>query len=141
MTPRAQVGSILSLASSMAPRLSVRLLGTFSLQEGDDPPLAPGSSRIQSLVAWLVIAPTPSTSRQVLAETLWPEAGDRHARNNLRQLLHQLRHAWPGHARWIFADPQAVTWRETVRVDVLEFERAFASAQATWQRGERDQAA
>src|SRR5262249_28202409 len=27
------------------------------------------------------------------------------------------------------------------RVDVLEFERAFASAQAAWQRGERDQAA
>src|SRR5262245_59822724 len=126
----------------MAPRLSVRLLGDFSLQEGDEPPLVPGSSRIQSLVAWLVTAPAASTSRQVLADMLWPEAGDRQARNNLRQLLHQLRHAWPGHADWIVADPQTVTWRETdVRVDVLEFERAFASAQATWQRGERDQAA
>jgi DNA-binding SARP family transcriptional activator len=122
--------------------LSVRLLGGFSLQEGDDPSLAPGSSRIQSLVAWLASSPAPSTTRQVLAETLWPGAGDRQARNNLRQLLHQLRHAWPGHARWIVADPQAVTWRGTdVRVDVLEFERTFASAQATWQRGERDQAA
>src|SRR5262245_41297464 len=106
----------------MAPRrLSVRLLGSFSLQEGDDPPLAPGSSRIQSLVAWLATAPTASTSRPVLAETLWPEAGDRQARNNLRQLLHQLRHAWPGHDRWIVVDPQFVTWRQNgVRVDLLE---------------------
>jgi DNA-binding SARP family transcriptional activator len=126
----------------MDPLLSVRLFGAFSLQEGDAPSRPLGSTRIQALVAWLACAPQPSAARQVLAEVLWPEAADSQARNNLRQLLHQLRQAWPGHARWIVADSHALTWQGAwARVDVLEFERAFAGAQASWQRGDREQAA
>src|SRR3954468_21833313 len=126
----------------MDPLLSVRLFGGFSLQEGDAPPRALGSTRIQALVAWLACSPQPSTTRQVLAEVLWPDAADSQARNNLRQLLHQLRRAWPEHAGWIVADPHALTWQvASARVDVLEFERAFVGAQASWQRGDREQAA
>jgi DNA-binding SARP family transcriptional activator len=63
---------------------SVRLLGGFSLQESGSSTRVLGSGRIQALVAWLACSSQTSTTRQRLAEALWPEAPDRQARNNLR---------------------------------------------------------
>ena len=61
---------------------------------------------------------------------MWPDASEANARNDLRQLLHQLRQALPDPDRYLRADANSVQWVADSRfsLDVALFERAVAEA-------------
>ena len=111
--------------------LHLQCLGGFALRVGDGP-VALGGVRLQALLTYLALHAAAPQSRLQLAARFWPEASDAQGRNNLRQLLHHLRQAWPEHEEWIDSDARAMQWRSDPRsrVDAVEFEREFVAARA-----------
>jgi DNA-binding SARP family transcriptional activator/predicted negative regulator of RcsB-dependent stress response len=118
--------------------LRIQLLGGFSLFYGGKPVESINTPRIQSLLAFLLLNADIPQSRQHLAFLLWPETSESNARNNLRQFLHQLRRLLPDPARFLYTDANTVCWRqdEDQIIDVQQFERALAQAEAAEQRSD-----
>jgi non-specific serine/threonine protein kinase len=107
----------------------LRLLGTFELRDGDTPVLTVNTTRLQALLAYLVIHRDAPQSRQRLAYLFWSDSTESQARTNLRNLIHLLRQALPPFDALVHAEPQTLQWRADADFicDVVEFERALAS--------------
>lgn len=74
------------------PELALRVLGGFSLQVNRTPrPLNYEKGR--ALLTYLALASSRSHARDALAQLFWPDFDQQAARNNLRQVLHDLRRA------------------------------------------------
>src|SRR5262245_15626111 len=116
----------------MSSTLHIRLLGDFSLRYGDEPVAAINTPRLHSLLAYLVLHRDTPQLRQHLAFLFWPDSSEAQARNNLRQILHELRHTLPDADRFLHADARTLGWRleAPFLLDVAEFERALAVADA-----------
>src|SRR5262249_33828437 len=71
------------------------LLGGFGIGVGDAPLATPGTPRIQSLLAYLLLRRQTPQLRQHLAFMLWPDSTEPQARANLRNLIHGLQHTLP----------------------------------------------
>jgi DNA-binding SARP family transcriptional activator len=71
-----------------------------------------------------------SGSRAHLSFTFWPDTSESNARNNLRQLLHQLRQVLPHPDRYLRTDANSVHWApdSSFGLDVALFDRAVAAA-------------
>lgn len=69
-------------------------------------------------------------SRQHIAFTFWPDATDERARNNLRQIIHQLRQVLPDEGRHLCIEASALGWMDSpdFHLDVGLFEDAVAQA-------------
>ncbi|MGE5334427.1 MAG: BTAD domain-containing putative transcriptional regulator, partial [Nitrososphaerota archaeon] len=123
---------------SMPPLLRVRLLGDFNITcdgiviEGINTP------RLQSLVAYLVLHRDAPQLRQHLAFVFWPDASEAQARNNLRQLIHVLRHTLPSESDYLAIDNRTLQWRRDapLQLDVDEFERALAGLDSAKHQGD-----
>src|SRR5512143_3531993 len=118
--------------------LDVRLLGQFRLTVDGRPVDCIASARLQSLLAYLLLhagAPQPRTH---LSFTFWPDASETRARNNLRQLLHQLRQALPDADRYLRTDTTSVQWApdSSFSLDVALFEGAVAEAEGAGRAGD-----
>lgn len=120
--------------------LRVQLLGTFSLVYQNTPVKGVNTLRLQSLLAYLILHADSPQLRQHLAFILWPDTDESHARNNLRQYLHQLRQALPDPNRFLVSDSNVVYWKMDPRqvLDVQLFEHASREADAAEQRGDTD---
>src|SRR5215469_10205673 len=107
--------------------LSIRLLGEFRLFYEDQPVTSLTTPRLQSLFAYLVLHRDVPQQRQYLAFLFWPDTSEAQARNNLRQLLHQLRQAFPAVEQYLQLGTSSVSWRleAVVRLDVAAFEQAL----------------
>jgi len=114
----------------MVPTLHIRLLGDFSLIYDDRQVTSLNTTRLQSLLAYLVLHHDIPQQRQHLAFLFWPDTTEAQARNNLRQLLHQLRQALPVGEQFLSADMHMLHWHPVTpfRLDVAEFEQALARA-------------
>src|SRR4051812_21748705 len=114
----------------MPSTLHLGLLGDFSLVYGQEPVTSINTPRLHSLLAYLALHHGAPQLRQHLAFLFWPDTSEAQARTNLRQLLHQLRHALPDADSFLYADASSVCWRADApfQLDVVEFERALASA-------------
>jgi DNA-binding SARP family transcriptional activator len=78
--------------TALAAEVHVALLGGFSVAVNGEP--VPDRWRLRkakTLVKLLALAPRHRLHRDVVAETLWPDAEPEAASNNLHQTLHQLR--------------------------------------------------
>src|SRR5438046_3066736 len=102
------------------PTLYLRLLGDFSLLYNDQQVTSLNTVRMQSLLAYLVLHRDVPQQRQHLAFLFWPDATEAQARNNLRQLLHQLSQALPSVDQFISTDAHVVHWQPvpTLRLDL-----------------------
>jgi DNA-binding SARP family transcriptional activator len=120
------------------PALEVRLLGQFRLTVDGRPAEGPATARLQSLFAYLLLHADVPQSRTHLSFTFWPDAAESNARNNLRQLLHQLRQSLPDADRYLRADANSVQWApdSTFSLDVALFERAVDEAEAAGRAGD-----
>jgi DNA-binding SARP family transcriptional activator len=120
----------------MEPTLHIRLLGEFNLLYNDQQVTSLNTSRLQSLIAYLVLHRDVPQQRQHLAFLFWPDSTEAQARNNLRQLLHQLRQAFPDVEHFLSADMHILYWHSTTpfNLDVAEFEQALTEAAAAMQR-------
>src|SRR5881392_668122 len=109
------------------PTLYLRLLGDFSLLYNDQQVTSLNTLRLQSLLTCLVLHRDVPQQRQHLAFLFWPDATEAQARNNLRQLLHQLRQAFPAVKHFLSADTHTLYWHPVTpfSLDVAEFEQAF----------------
>ncbi len=115
----------------------IELLGNLRVTIGQKLLTSITTSRLQSLLAFLVLHAGTGRSREELAFLLWPESSGSQARTNLRQLLHQLRRALPGECRLLAIDTRTVWFRidSACSVDVLEFEAAVARAMEAEKKG------
>src|SRR6516225_8061688 len=116
----------------MEQTLRIRLLGDFSLIYDDRQVTSLNGMRLQSLLAYLVLHRDVPQQRQHLAFLFWPETTEAQARNNLRQLLHQLRQAFPPVEHFLSSDTHAVHWHPVTpfHLDVAEFEEVLTLANA-----------
>ncbi|MDQ3699784.1 MAG: AAA family ATPase, partial [Chloroflexota bacterium] len=131
-------GSIDEPVSGELPALRLRLLNDFCLVCDEGPVTGLTSARGQSLLAYLALHLQAPQRRQQLAFLFWPDATEAQARNNLRQLMHQLRRAWPATDRYLAADASALSWRHDVHlwIDVAEFESTVALADEAERRAD-----
>jgi DNA-binding SARP family transcriptional activator len=121
----------------MPGALQVRLLGQFRLSVDGRPVDGPATARLQSLFAYLLLHDGPR-SRAHLSFTFWPDASESNARNNLRQLLHQLRQTLPDPDRYLRADANSLQWvpDSSFSLDVALFDAALAEAEAAGRVGD-----
>ena len=119
----------------MAAMLRINLLGGFRLVYGDMPVTALNASRLQSLVAYLVLHPGTALSRQHVAFTFWPDSTEAQAHTNLRKLLHRCYQTLPHAAEFLCATPQTIQWRAEAeyRLDVSDFESVLEDADTSHQ--------
>ncbi len=123
----------------MVPALHIRLLGDFSLIYDDRQMTSLNTIRLQSLLAFLVLHRDVPQQRQHLAFLFWPDTTEAQARNNLRQLLHQLRQVFPAVEHFLSADTHMLQWRPVApfHLDVAEFEEALALADEARRRDDQ----
>src|SRR5258708_9397233 len=121
------------------PTLHIRLLGDFSLRYSDQQGTSLNTTRLRSLLAYLVLHRDVPQQRQHLAFLFWPDATEAQARNNLRQLLHQLHQALPAVEQFLSADTHMLHWHPVTpcHLDVAEFEQALALADAATRRNDQ----
>jgi DNA-binding SARP family transcriptional activator len=112
------------------PTLHIRLLGDFSLLYNDQQVTNLNTTRLRSLLTYLVLHRDVPQQRQHLAFLFWPDATEAQARNNLRQLLHQLRQAFPDVEHFLSADAHMLHWHPVTPcyLDVAEFEQTLTLA-------------
>lgn len=103
--------------------LNIRLLGRFQLQYQEKALNRSNTSRLQSLLAYLVLHRDTPVSRQQMAFLFWPDSSEAQARTNLRKLLHMLRAALPNADQYLYIDQHTVQWQPSARftLDVDEF--------------------
>jgi DNA-binding SARP family transcriptional activator len=113
-------------------RLTLQLLGGFSVRLGSGPALNPGTRKAQALIAYLAVPPGRAHPRDKLASLLWGDTGDEQARQSLRQTLVAVRRALPASK-----PPMLVVDHDTlaldpaaVEVDVQQFGRLSAGGTA-----------
>lgn len=91
--------------------LQIQLLGNFQLQSADGTLIAFDSSRLQSLLAYLLLHAGSPQPRQQIAYAFWPVSEESQARTNLRKLFLQLRRALPDADGYLIFDNQTIQWQ------------------------------
>ncbi len=121
------------------PTLHISLLGDFNLLYADQQVTSLNTTRLRSLFAYLVLHRDVPQQRQHLAFLFWPDATEAQARNNLRQLLHQLRQAFPDVEHFLSADTHMLHWHPVTpcHLDVAEFQQALTLADAVVRRNDQ----
>ena len=118
--------------------LNVQLLGDFRLTYGEEPVMDVNTSRLQSLLAYLLVHRTAPQSRHHLAFLFWPDSTEAQALTNLRNLLYRLRRALPDADRFLSTDGQTLQWQADgpFTLDVAAFEDALTQAKGAEQSGD-----
>ncbi|MEM7132556.1 MAG: AAA family ATPase [Chloroflexota bacterium] len=107
--------------------LRIQLLGGFQLTWQEEPVAAFSNTRLQRLLAYLILHQAMPQSRQSLAQIFWPDSSDSQARTNLRNALHLLRTHLPQTESFIQSNNKSVSWKEgsPAQVDVLVFDMLY----------------
>lgn len=118
--------------------MRIHLFGDLSITYGETPVMCK-SVRLQSLLAFLLLHCALPQSRQQVAFAFWPELSERQARNNLRQVLYDLRRVLPDADSFVDVGDATVQWRlgSPFTLDVLDFESALARAETAEARTQR----
>ena len=112
--------------------LRIQLFGKFTVQVTGRRLGELDSSKVQELLAYLLIYREQSHPRESLAELLWQASSTAQAKKYLRQALWQMQHVLPKaqadrliliEPDWVRISSEAEYW-----LDVAEFEAAFARA-------------
>src|SRR5215467_12896347 len=109
--------------------IRIELFGPLRISCGSDPITSVNTSRLQSLLSYLVLHSDTPVARERFAFLLWPDSTEAQARTNLRQLLHHLRRALPPECNLLDSDNQSLQWRRdpACSVDIWDFEAAVES--------------
>lgn len=109
--------------------MRISLFGNLRISFAGLPLTTVNTSRLHSLIAYLVLHGDAPQPRERLAFVLWPASKESQARTNLRQLLHNLKRALPSECNLLVSDHFAVQWRQdaSCTVDALDFQAAIAA--------------
>ena len=115
----------------MAATLEIRLLGDFVLLQDGRTVSGLDTSRLQALLAYLLLHRDAPQLRHYLAFVFWPDSDEGQARTNLRNLLHRLRQAWPEVDAYLTIETKSMSWRPNVQIllDTAAFTQAIEQAQ------------
>jgi DNA-binding SARP family transcriptional activator len=105
--------------------LRLKLLGELELLGSDEAPLTRllvQPKRLSLLIYLAVALPRGLRRRDELVALFWPESDARHARNSLRQSLHELRAQLPAGVLLARGDEEVGLCRDRLRLDVQSFE-------------------
>ena len=103
--------------------LSLRLLGGFLLRADGRPRPLP-ARKAQALLAYLAVRAGRAHARDALTGLFWADAGERQARQSLRQIMVRLRRALAGGPRALVTQGDTVTLSPAaLDLDVAAFER------------------
>jgi DNA-binding SARP family transcriptional activator len=91
--------------------LDINLLGPFRIAYNNQLLATIDQPREQSLLAYLLLNSDAPVPRRQLAYLFWPDSTEAQARNNLRQVLHQLRRALPEGEDYVLSDASMLYWR------------------------------
>src|SRR5437763_11032336 len=121
------------------PTIYHLVLGVYCLLYNDHQVTSLNTTRLRSLLAYLVLHRDVPQQRQHLAFLFWPDATEAQARNNLRQLLHQLRQVFPAVEQFLSADTHTLHWHPVTpfHLDVAAFEQTLTLADAATQRNDQ----
>ncbi len=105
-------------------------MGDFRLLDDEQPVSKIRAGRQQALLAYLILHRDAPQPRQYLAFQFWPDLPEEQSRNNLRQLLHQIRQDLPANERLLEVSASTVQWHPNppALVDIIEFEEALDRA-------------
>ncbi len=119
--------------------LHVRLLGGFRLDAESGPVEAIGRTRVQLLLAYLILHGRTASTRSQVAYLFWPDSSEKQAHADLRNVLFYLRQALPDIQQSVHITAQTVQWRAeaSFTVDVIEFEAAVEQADLANARDDR----
>jgi glucose-1-phosphate adenylyltransferase len=109
--------------------LDIHLLGDFRLFYNGNLVTTITTSRLQSLLAYLVLHRDTPQPRQRIASRLWPDSSESQARTNLRNLIHLLRQTLPEADNYLCMDGSTLQWQATSAflLDVAEMEKAISN--------------
>ena len=110
------------------PVLHIQLLGEFNLVYDETLVTSINTTRLRSLLAYLVLHRDAPHSRQQLAFLFWSDSSESQARTNLRNLIHLLRQSLPEADQFLCLDSATIQWRASspFTLDVIKFENAIA---------------
>ncbi len=109
--------------------LHVSLFGKFHARCGEQPLAELDACKVQELFSYLLLHSSRPHHRETLANLLWREQSPVQSKGYLRRTLWQLQNAIPedyGSILLVDADWIQVSRTEALRLDVADFERAFA---------------
>ena len=108
-------------ASAGKPKLSIRIIGRFSMRVGERE-LGSLSRKSRALLGYLALAEAGQETRERLVGLLWSESAEEKARASLRQALHEIRDVLEQAGfDGLTADKQALRLDRTrVEVDIWE---------------------
>lgn len=114
----------------MSATLHIQLLGDFCLTYGDALLRNANTTRLKSLLAYLLLHRNSPQSRHHLAYLFWPDSNEIQAHDNLRQSIHRLRQALPNPEGYLSSDAQTIQWLpdSPFTLDVADFESAVERA-------------
>lgn len=121
--------------------MRIHLFGNLRISLAGRPVTGVNTSRLQSLIAYLILHGDVPQPRDRLAFTLWPASSESQARTNLRQLIHNLKRALPAGANGLETDHFEVRWRrsDACAIDTVEFQAALAAADSARKAGDSEQ--
>src|SRR5574341_427192 len=114
----------------MSATLHIQLLGDFRLTYGDALVRNANTTRLKSLLAYLLLHRNSPQSRHHLAYFFWPDSNETQAHDNLRQSFHRLRQVLPNVEDYLHSDAQSIQWLpdSPFTLDVADFESAVEHA-------------
>ena len=107
--------------------LQINLLGGFQIFYDEKPVELAHSTRLQTLIAYIILHRSAPVVRERLAFLFWPDTSESQARTNLRNLIHQLRQALPFISTYITFDNNILEWRgdTAFQLDIDAFRRCL----------------
>src|SRR5215469_11337418 len=106
--------------------MTINLFGNLRISSAGRLVSSANMSRLQSLIAYLILHGDTPQPREQLAFVLWPGSTESQARTNLRQLIHHLKRALPEECESLVTDHHSVRWRRdaSCEIDVVDFQNA-----------------
>ncbi|GIV95847.1 MAG: hypothetical protein KatS3mg057_0504 [Herpetosiphonaceae bacterium] len=119
--------------------IHVQLFGTLRLDYAGQIITGLNTSRLQALLAYLVLHADAPLPRKHLAYLFWPDSQESQAHTNLRNLLHRLRRLLPDADTYLEADAVQIRWKPDApyTCDVHHFQQAIDQAQSLLSSGEQ----
>jgi len=112
--------------------MRINLFGNLRITFAGHPVTAVNTSRLHSLIAYLILHGDSPQPRERLAFVLWPASTESQARTNLRQLLHHLKRGLPAESNVLMSNHLEVQWRKDVpcTIDTVDFDAAITEARS-----------
>lgn len=107
--------------------LKISVFGDFQLKYGNQVVTTIDSPRHQEFLTYLLFNKETAQSRQSLSFQFWPDSSEKQARNNLRQLLFQIRNKLPDAEHFLIIKNKICQWNpdSSYQLDAAEFDHCL----------------